>query len=390
VQFLRSAAGAFRELNRSLDLVSFDPRGVGGSTPAVRCHDDLDDTIDVLGPGGLTEERLAARIEDDKRRCSTSDPALLAHVGTNAAARDLDWLRAALGDEKLTYLGFSYGTRLGSVYAELFPSRVRAMALDGADEPSQAVSRSIGAQFSAFEGSFRRFQAWCDDPASGACPTSAAGGVEATFRAVERRLRESGPLDAAPGPRRLTLGELYLGVIAALYSEANWPRLGSALADAAAGDGTALQRFVDNLLDRHPDGSYANTIDANVAINCADDPERPTFDDALARGRQLAMGLPFLGPLAETAFMDCVGWAAPAQPVAVPSGHSDVGVLVIGTTGDPATPYPWAAELARALVSARLLTYRGEGHTAYFASPCVRAAVDRYLTTLVLPEGGDC
>jgi pimeloyl-ACP methyl ester carboxylesterase len=110
----------------------------------------------------------------------------------------------------------------------------------------------------------------------------------------------------------------------------------------------------------------------------------------LARGRELARGLPLLGPLAETAFMDCVGWAAPAEPVALPTGKGVVPVLVIGTTGDPATPYPWAAELARALVTARLLTYRGEGHTAYFASPCVRAAVDAFLTTLALPDGGDC
>jgi len=362
---------------------------VRGSEPAVQClADGFDDRIDVVGPGGLDRAAFAEALLADRRACVDANEELLDHVGTNDVARDLDVLRAALGEERLTYLGFSYGTRIGMAYAALFPDRYRALALDGADNPSASVSRSVGEQYLGFEAAFDAFAAWCDD--TDECSASRTGGAEPTFRAVEERLRVEGSIPITDSVRVVTLGELYYGVIAGLYGESGWPLVGRALARASAGDGSLLQRLVDTLVDRTPDGTYENTIVANIAVNCADDAERPTLDDALDRGFELAARLPRFGPLGVGAFTDCVGWPPSPDPVRTGSGGAPRPVLVVGTTGDPATPYVWAEALAASIGNATVLTNVAEGHTSYFDSACVRDAVNAYLVAGVVPTSTRC
>ncbi|MGE0732151.1 MAG: alpha/beta hydrolase [Acidimicrobiia bacterium] len=387
VRFLRAAAGApaLVELNQRFDLVGFDPRGVGGAVPALRCRDDLDDGIDVLGPGGTPPDTFRDELLAFHRRCAGDNAELVAVLGTDYAAADLDHLRAALGDERLTYLGFSYGTRLGAAYAERFPARMRALALDGADVSAEEYLDSIAAQYVAFDDAFERFAATCpDDDDGGRCATSDAGGAAAAFRSVQAAL-SGGSLPTDEAGRRLTAGELYLGAAAALYDRSSWPALDAALDAAAGGDGSGLQTLADSLLDRRPDGTYANLFDANIAVNCADTPQRPTFDEALERGAALAATLRWFGPLAGTAYVDCVEWPAPAPvaDVAEAGAPAPIGdrppVLVVGTTGDTATPYAWAQRLAASLPTGVLLTRVGEGHTAYFASDCTAALINDYL-----------
>ncbi len=415
VEFLRGGAKRFAELNRRFDLVSFDPRGVGGSEPALTCYEDgHDDRIDVLGEGAVNEARYLSRLQEERERCVEQNADLLPFVGTNNVARDLERLRIALGEPKLTYLGFSYGTRIGAVYNELFPDRVRALALDGPDDPDPFISRSVGEQYEGFELAFERLAA-CAAGTGTACPDRIGpADVESLFRAVERRLRNDGPLPVDPAPRRLQLGEFYYGVIGGLYRSATWNALVDALRSAAVdGDGTALQAFADSLLDRRRDGSYGNAVIANIAVNCADDPERPDADRSmstspasssdgvttssesrtegpLTRGRALALELPFLGPLAATAFTDCLFWPASIDPLVELTGQGSAPLLLVGTRFDPATPYAWASELARALATATVLTREGDGHTAYLASTCVRDAVNTYLVELRLPDASVC
>lgn len=391
VDLVRSIAGsdAVAELNQRFDLVGFDPRGVRGSEPAVRCADDgYDDAVDTLGPGGLDRAAYAAAVVADRQACVDANRELLDHVGTNDVARDLDMLREALGEERLTYLGFSYGTRIGMAYAAIFPDRYRALALDGADNPTTSVSRSVGAQYLGFEEAFDAFAAWCDD--TDECSASRTGGAERTFRAVEERLRVDGSIPIVDSVRVVTLGELYLGVIAGLYGEDGWPLVGRALARASEGDGSLLQWLVDTLVDRRSDGTYENTMEANVAVNCADDVERPTIDDALDRGIDLATRLPRFGPLGVGAFTDCVGWPSSSDPVRTGSGGAPTPVLVVGTTGDPATPYAWAEALAASIGNATVLTNVAEGHTSYFSSVCVRDAVNAYLVAGAVPSSTRC
>ncbi len=391
VDLVRSIAGTegIAELNERFDLVGFDPRGVRGSEPAIRCvPDGYDDEIDTFGPGGLDRAGFAAAIVADRAACVDANRALLDHVGTNDVARDLDLLREALGEEQLTYLGFSYGTRIGMAYAALFPDRYRAMALDGADFPTTLVSRSVAEQYLGFEAAFDAFAAWCDD--TDECSASRTGGAERTFRRVEERLRVDGPIPIVDSVRVVTPGELYLGVIAGLYGEDGWPLVGRALARAAEGEGSLLQWLADSLVDRRTDGTYENTMEANVAVNCADDAERPTIDDALDRGIELAARLPRFGPLGAGAFTDCVGWPPSSDPVRNPGGAAATPVLVVGTTGDPATPYAWAEAMTGAIGNAVVLTNDAEGHTSYFSSTCVRAAVDAYLLSAAFPASTRC
>lgn len=388
VAFLRAAAGApaLKALNQRFDLVSFDPRGVGGAQPALRCRDSLDDDIDVLGPGGTPADAYREELLGFHRRCVADNEALVAVLGTDYVAADLDRLRAALGDETLTYLGFSYGTRLGARYAERYPGRFRALALDGADVSNERYLESIDAQYRSFDAAFERFAASCPaDPAATAateCATADEGGAAGAFRTVEAELRRE-PLPVGTSSRsgrRLTLGELYLGAAAALYDRSGWSLLDEALDNAVAGDGSDLQALADNLLDRRPDGSYGNLFDVNIAVNCADAPQRPTYDEAVRRGAALAAELRWFGPLATTAFVDCVQWPAP-RPTDPPPAPPTSGptLLVVGSTGDPATPYAWAEDLAERLPGGRLLTRVGEGHTGYFASSCVANAINAYL-----------
>ncbi len=387
-----SGPGANGPLPERFDVVGLDPRGVGASTPTIDCLTDAEWEVERgdldldPSPAGV------AQIEDENRqyaqRCTERVGAdVLANVGTRDAARDLDVLRAALGDRRLTYLGYSYGTRLGSTYAEEFPQNVRALVLDGALDPSQStVDRSV-AQAAGFQQAFDAFAAECAKQAN--CPLGAdPSRATAAFQAITRPLVDR-PL--AVGARKLTYPDAITGVTQALYVSSAWPALAQGISGLATGDGTILLLLADLYLDRRADGSYGNAIEAFDAISCVDE-QRITDPAAIADGarRELAAA-PYrdAGRGVVAARDKCAFW--PVPPTSTPHTPDVAGLaptVVVSTTGDPATPYEAGVDLARAL-GGTLLRVEGEQHGAVLSgSSCVDAAVSAYLVDLTVPATG--
>ena len=368
------------------DLVSFDPRGVGESTP-IECEVDFDDDVTLLDAGDDAGwERLLAEAESRDGTCPSETLELEPHVGTNNAARDLDALRAALGDEQLSYVGFSYGTRLGATYAELFPERVRALVLDGAVKPTDDLALLGLEQGPGFDAALENFAAACDDDAD--CALAEVGPALEVVTGLIDEIDIVGSLPTDDDNRILTPGELQLGVIAALYSTQLWPVLADALLAAETRqDGTLLQVLADSYLGRQPDGTYDNSQVAGFSINCADDPRRPLPDEVRRQAELAADSSEYFGDFLR-ASTGCIGTPAAIDPISIGPADGAAPILVIGTTGDPATPYEWSVELAQLLASGVLYTVEAEGHTAFLSVPCVDAVVVDYLVDLELPDEG--
>jgi pimeloyl-ACP methyl ester carboxylesterase len=390
IEFLTAAATLVpSEISDRFDLVSFDPRGVGAST-AIDCEADFDDDVTLLAAGDDTGwDALVADAERRTETCTADSLLLEPFVGTNNAARDLDALRAALGDDQLSYVGFSYGTRLGATYAELFPDRVRALVLDGAVKPTDDLALIGLEQGPGFDASLESFAAACDADAD--CPLVAIGPTLEVVQGLTDEIAAAGTFPTDDDTRVLTPGELQLGIAAALYSTQLWPVLADALFAAdTAQDGTLMQVLADSYLGRRPDGTYDNSQLAGLAINCADDPSRPPVDEVRAQAE--------LGAQASVYFADflrastgCIGTADPIDPIAIGPADGAAPILVIGTTGDPATPYEWAVEMSDFLSSGVLYTVEADGHTAFLSVACVDRVVADYLISLELPaEGSSC
>jgi pimeloyl-ACP methyl ester carboxylesterase len=374
------------------DIVSFDPRGVARSAP-VHCAPSTGAEGAPLGPPGpvpdpvpQTEASRQALVDADRAyaaACQRYSGDLLPFVGTDSAARDLDRIRAALGDDKLTFLGHSYGTLLGATYAELFPTRVRAMVLDGAIDPALSTSAMSLAQAQGFEASLQAFFAWCAGPGAGACPWRPVGDPEAALAGLIAAARAR-PLPAGGG-RSAGPGEVYLGVLDTLYAQSFWPSLGRALAGASQGDGRQMVGLSDSY-QRH--GS-ANTGDANTAISCLDHPVSRDLSTYSAAAASAAVQAPVFGPLFAWGALGCGVWpvAATTSPHAIRAPGSPA-ILVVGTTQDPATPYAWAEHLADELDSGVLVGRQGRDHVAYYYSSCIRAIDERYLIAGVTPSSG--
>jgi pimeloyl-ACP methyl ester carboxylesterase len=389
IDYAHNSARTFAGVTTHFDLVSFDPRGVGQSRP-IRCvtSKQLDAFIHV-DPTPDTPAEHAAVVSSSKQfadACWRRNGQYLEHVGTIDAARDMDVLRGVLGDAKLTYYGASYGTYLGAKYAQLFPTHIRAMVLDGALDPAQPTSAENRVQATGFETDLRDFLADCAH--SGSCPFGS------TPSAAEHGLdRLAARIDAHPlpvGSRSLGPGEFFEGLALGLYSPSYWKYLRLALKDANGGDGSYLLQFSDLLTDRHSDGSYSNLIESLNAINCIDRPSSRSVSKYDADARAFAKVSPHFGEAIAYGSLPCAFWHVP--PVEQAHLVHAVGappIVVIGTTRDPATPYVWAQALARQLSSGVLVTYDGDGHTAYDRNnSCVSGAVNRYLNDRTVPHDG--
>lgn len=376
------------------DIVSFDPRGVGQSAP-VQCEDGpaLDRLFEVdFSPESAAEQQAdvdAARAFDAS--CASHDKELLAHVSTRDAARDMDAIRAAVGDAKLTYLGKSYGTFLGAAYASLFPDHVRALVLDGAVDPSLPWDQWLRQQSQGFEQQLHAFYDNCTSRGS-SCPLNKRGGAQAAVqRVLDASNRAPLPAPLVPGHRLLGHTLAILGITTGLYDSGDWSELALAVNQADRGDGSSLLLFADALNDRHPDGTYGNIVPANNAVNCTDQPWPRDVAAYQQLAAQSATESPFLGPENVWFSLFCAFWPVPATSAAGPLVVRNAPpILVVGTLHDPATPYPWAQSLTRQMGPAgRLLTYRGNGHTAYHrGSSCIDGAVDQYLLNLTVPQAG--
>lgn len=391
IDFLRGEASAMTNLNRRFDLVGFDPRGVGQSAP-VRCLSAAEqDAFNALDSVLDDPAEKAAAVQADKdyaAGCAARSAKILPFVDTPSAARDMDVMRAALGDAKLTYLGFSYGTYLGQTYAHLFPTHVRALALDGVVEPSLSANDFLLAQIKGFEQILQAFMADCRArrAAQTPCRYAQSGDPATKLDALMTRL-DTTPLTV--GNRQLTRGLAFIGVLFGLYFTVVWPYLDLALTTVEQGDGTLLMALADQYLGRNKDGTYTNETDANYAINCLDHPS-PTDVAAYDKlGPEYAKASAFFGPATQYSTLPCAYWRV--KPKVTPGPLTADGappILLIGSTGDPATPYAWAQAVHRYMTSSVLLTRQGNGHTSYDASACIKQHVDAYLIDLTVPADG--
>ncbi|MFJ4811972.1 alpha/beta hydrolase [Streptomyces longwoodensis] len=379
------------------DMVAVDPRGVARSEP-VECLDgpkmDAYTQTDVTPDDQREKTGLVDAFKTFAEGCGADAPTLLRHVSTVEAARDMDILRALLGDEKLHYVGASYGTFLGATYAGLYPKRVGRLVLDGAMDPSLSARRMNLDQTKGFETAFQSFakdcvrQSDCPLGGRGTTPAQVGRNLTAFFDRLDARPIPTGDADGR------TLGESLAttGVIAAMYDESAWGELREALTAAIKrGDGSGLLALSDSYYERDPDGRYSNLMFANAAVNCLDLP--PSFDtpDQVAKAvPSFEAASPVFGEGLAWSSLNCAYW--PVAPTGEPHRIEAKGaapIVVVGTTRDPATPYRWARSLAGQLASGRLLTYEGDGHTAYGrGSSCIDTAIDTYLLRGTPPAKG--
>jgi pimeloyl-ACP methyl ester carboxylesterase len=380
------------QLRAHFDIIGFDPRGVGRSAPITCLTDTQLDQYTALDPAPSTPaevDAVVAGVKTFDTGCFTHSATLLPYVGTPNTARDMDILRAVLGDRKLFYLGASYGTYLGAVYAELFPSHLARAVLDGALSPTLTTGQVVSGHASGAHDEITRFVADCVTHPD--CPL----GKDATV--AKKRLADfftatrTHPLPTGTD-RMLDQARAETGVLVALYSSpTSWPILRQTLTMAMAGDGHGLLTFADQYYGRDPQtGHYPNNVEAGFAINCLDHPGARSARDVQAELPDIAQVSPLIGALSAWRDLPCAYW--PVQPQSQPHPIHYAGsppILVVGTIHDPATRYPWAQDLANQLNSAVLLTYNGDGHLAYGrGSKCIDAAVDAYLALGTVPATG--
>ncbi|MFD4572894.1 alpha/beta hydrolase [Streptomyces sp. NPDC058417] len=385
------------EVRARYDMVAVDPRGVARSEP-VKCLDgrDMDayTQTDVTPDDQRETDGLVDAYQEFAESCGARSAKVLRHVSTVEAARDMDVLRAALGDRKLTYVGASYGTFLGATYAGLFPTRVGRLVLDGALDPSLPARRLNLDQTAGFETAFRSFSEDCarqKDCPLGTDPAKIGPNLKAFFDRLDARPLPTGDADG----RRLTESLATTGVIAAMYDESAWEQLREALTTAMRqNDGAGLLVLSDSYYERDADGGYSNLMPANAAVNCLDLPPAFNGPDEVRRALpEFEKASPVFGEGLAWSSLNCAYW--PVAPTGEPHRIEAKGaapIVVVGTTRDPATPYRWAQSLSRQLASARLLTYEGDGHTAYGrGSTCIDSTINTYLLKGTAPaEGKRC
>jgi pimeloyl-ACP methyl ester carboxylesterase len=376
------------EVLQRFQLVGFDPRGVGLSTPvecipaAVKAEmfatEPRPSTAAEIDAAFALADRVATGCEDEYGDA-------LRIFNTVDTARDMDRIREALGDEQLTYLGYSYGTTLGSTYAELFPDKVRAMVLDGAVDPDADPVAKAEGQAAGFEGAFDAFAAGCKAFRSG-CPV---GDDPRAFLGSLLDAAGARPIPAREegDERRATAGDVLTAVVSALYDEDSWPQLSQALAAAQKGDASGVFTLADGYTQRMDDGTYSNLFDANYAINCADTAvEEQVSEEEIRRlVAEWSREYPLFGAGSAVDLYDCNVWDAERTPLPERDAEGSPPILVIGTEGDPATPVEGAVDMAAALDSGVLITWEGEGHTAYPKTRCVTDAVNAYLLRAEAP-----
>ncbi|MCX2928256.1 alpha/beta hydrolase [Streptomyces sp. NEAU-W12] len=387
------AGDDYRKLHQRYDLVSFDPRGVGNSA-GVQCLDtkamDAWLATDKTPDHAAEEKTHTLGTRAWARSCENNSGAVLEHVGTQQAARDLDLMRQVLGDAKLNYFGISYGTQLGGVYAHLFPKNVGRFVFDAVVDPTENILASGLGQAKGFQGALRNFLKDCAKHDScffeGKDP---AQGEKEIVALIER-------LDKRPLPteftRPLTQSLALNGIAAALYDKESWAILRAALAETQKGNGTALLVFSDMLNGRaFEDGGYSNINAANTAVNCADYKDRFTADDVHRHLPEFREASGVFGDWMAWGLLQCTGWPVDGHAPTLDVTADDADpVLVIGNTGDPATPYEGAEKMADELgegVGVHL-TVDGEGHGTYAVNDCLTKLVDTYLLDGTVPKNG--
>lgn len=378
------------EMLARYDIVGFDPRGVADSDP-VDCLDD--DELDAFIGADPTPD-TAAEVRDLEKSTKAMGKGCLADAGALAkkmstvdVASDLDVLRGVVGDKTLSYFGASYGTLIGSTYAELFPKRVGRLVLDGAIDPSLSSHEATLAQSKGFDTALRAYVEDCVENAD-ACPLGSD--VEAGMRKLSDLLAQvdKSPMDTGDANRPLTESLAFYGIVLPLYDEQSWPALTQALSGAFDGNGELLLRFADLYFSRNSSGFESNQTEAQMAVNCLDSPSNATPADVRAAVGTYKKASPVFGEVFAWMESGCASW--PIEPTAKSpkiDGKGAAPILVVGTTRDPATPYEQAVSLADQLDSGVLLSRNGDGHTAYHrGNSCIDATIDAYLLDGKVPK----
>ncbi|MER6408619.1 alpha/beta fold hydrolase [Streptomyces viridosporus] len=383
----------YATLRTRYDLVSFDPRGVGRSAPVI-CENNrqLDAYFqqDATPDDGAERAELLDNTKGFNAACEKNSARVLPHVRTTETARDLDLMRQVLGDDELHYFGISYGTELGGVYAHLFPEKVGRAVFDAVVDPTQNPEQSSLGQARGFQLALDNYAEHCVSQVED-CPVGDS--AQDVKDRIAKFLRD---LDAEPipgiAPRELTQTAATGGIAQALYSQDLWGFLTDGLEEAYNGDGTILMVLSDSLNGRNQDGEYSNLVPANVSINCADDKPRYRTEDVERSLPEFRAASELFGEYLAWGLIGCTDWAVPGA-----ADHPEVSapgaapILVIGNTGDPATPYEGARRMAQALgegVGVEL-TYEGQGHGAYNSrNRCVQDAVHGYLLDGEVPRAG--
>ena len=387
------SASLEKKVSRAYDIVGFDPRGVGQSAP-ITCLTGVQTSrwlrTDLTPDTPAEQATIMRRAQQLADGCLTRSPEIARHVGSEDTVRDMDILRETLGDENLNLLGYSYGTYLGTRYAELFPERVGRFVLDGAVDPSLDIMQVSKEQSDGFQLAISRFAKDCSGRAS--CPWR--GDPKAVLAGINSLLTqlESNPLPTGQ-PRRLVQAEAITALFYAMYSPTLWPTLRTALRQAVAGDGSGLAEMAAYASDQLGPNRYAsNMASAFPAIACWDAPAAPgrTGLAAAARAWSRKAAVPQLTEAMSWSNAPCTVWYGHSPVLPAPADSTTTApILIVGGIYDPATPYRWAKALNRQLTTSRLLTYRGDGHTVYGGgSTCVNHVVDDYLVTGALPAEG--
>ncbi|MFJ5957658.1 alpha/beta hydrolase [Paenarthrobacter sp. NPDC092416] len=393
VDFVKDAGNTHftQKLRSNFDIVGFDPRGVKRSSP-VKCMSDAErDASRAKVFRKDTDAGLEAALADNRAvfaQCQEQTGPVLGHIDTVSAAKDLDVLRALVNDTKLNYLGYSYGTFLGSTYAALFPDNVGRLVLDGAVDPSISNEELTAGQARAFEKAIRAYVADCLQ--QNECPLSGTvdNGVQ-EIRDVINAVDQNS--QTAKDGRLVTGTDFVNGMILPLYDDQSWPALTQALDSAFSGDVSPMMRIADLGADREANGTYSsNSAFAFNAINCLDYPMVTDTAGMRAEEARLKVDSPTFGAFFAYGGINCKEWPYKSTRTPAPVDYTgSAPIVVIGTTGDPATPLEWAESLRKQLENAALITWEGEGHTAYGRSnSCVSAAVDNYFVDGKLPQDG--
>jgi len=364
------------------DIIGWDPRGTGISSPAIDCIDDYDSIFGALDSAEDPESAAVALSLEFAEACRRNNAQIITHVGTNNSARDIDAIRQALGEEQLSYFGFSYGSELGATWATLFPETVRAAVLDGASDPNADRVQSSLQQITGFEASVTRFLAACS--ADNTCAFHNGGDAEGFFDQLMRDLSVR-PLPSV-GSRPVVGRSIATdAVIMAMYSERSWPALEQALVQARNDDGAGLLALHDSYYQRRTDGTWGNELEAFQTIRCADQSERPTIAQLESERQLFVDAAPRLVPADSPVGVFCSFFPDSIEPRATITGNGAGPIVVVGTTGDPSTPFESTRRMASTLEQGVLVIVEAEQHTGYNVNRCINDVISAYLVNLIVP-----
>jgi pimeloyl-ACP methyl ester carboxylesterase len=373
-----------QDLLDHFDIIAWDPRGTGESTPAVNCVDTFDEYFGLDSPPETPEEKQAlidaSQAFNDK--CAENSGTILPFISTKASAQDINSLRLALGEEKVSFFGFSYGSELGTTWATMFPETVRAIVVDGAVDPNASSVQEGMNQAKGFEGQLATFLKQCSEKTT--CAFHNGGDAEAAFDKLVIDI-DSTPLEVSKERTLVTQGVLFTAVAQAMYSDYYWPQLSEALSAAQNGDGKGILQLYDDYYQRKDDGTYGNELEAFLAISCLDDPGATSTEEVDSHIEEFIAAAPRLGGNFAYGY-SCALWPVEQAAKVTITGKGAGPIVVVGTTGDPATPLDSTRKMALSLEQGILIVVDANQHTGYGANNCVVKAVDDYLINLSVPK----